>query len=144
MSRREIKVKLDRENRNNHNENYEELYGFVDNVIQTITDEVFEEIIESVRLKWSNPVDNKEDLPQEAEVGETILVRSEGKVYRFNGNEWVEIQDIDISLIDDVENRLDERLDELKGYVDSEDSKRPITVISADEPSEADIWYEIL
>ena len=115
MSRRNIGTALDRENLNNHNDNYEELYNQFNDVAGKITDDVYEEIRNDVKLNWREPVDTLDDLPDNAETGDTRMVREsvEGvsPVYRYNGSEWIEIQGIDATAITEVDERLQAEID---------------------------------
>src|SRR5699024_8243620 len=108
--RKEIGVPLDRTNRNNHNENYKKLFGVVNDVVGTITDEVYEQIIDGSKLNWETPVDSKEDLPSTANEGDTRMTRDSGKVYRYNGSEWREIQQIDAGPVNELDDRLTQQL----------------------------------
>lgn len=100
MARKEIGVPLDRENRNNHNDNYKELYNNLNNVVKKIKEELYDEIIDSSILNWRSPVDEFSDLPTDAEEGDTVMVIGENTVYRFSGEEWIDIQRIDLDAFD--------------------------------------------
>lgn len=110
MARKEIGVPLDRENLKKHNDNYEELYGVVNNFVGTITDEVYEQIIDGSKLIWKEPVDTSNDLPSDASEGDTRMARDTGKVYRFDGSNWQEIQQIDAGPVNEVDARLTSQL----------------------------------
>lgn len=112
MVRKEIGVPLDRENRNNHNDNFKELYGVVNNLVGTITDEVYEQIIDGSKLIWKEPVDKQSDLPSDASEGDTRMARDTGKVYRFDGSNWQEIQQIDAGPVNEIDARLTSQLAE--------------------------------
>src|SRR5690606_3244831 len=49
----------------------------------------------------------------DAEVGLTAMVRDTGKVYRYEGLMWKEIQDIDPTAINEVDSRLTSQLAQL-------------------------------
>src|SRR5690625_2987980 len=110
--------------RNKINENwdiiegsYNSLEGEFDNVIGTITDEVVGHLIDSAKLIWKEPVDTVEDLPASAEVGETRMVREADPdgisyVYRYDGENWEKIQEIDVTLVNEVDKRLTRQLAE--------------------------------
>lgn len=110
MVRKEIGVPLDRENLKKHNDNYEELYGVVNNFVGTITDEVYEQIIDGSKLNWKEPVDTSNDLPSDASEGDTRMARDTGKVYRFDGSNWQEIQQIDAGPVNEIDARLTAQL----------------------------------
>ena len=106
MARKEIGSIFDRNNRNNMNDNFKELYEDVDKYQSKITDKVYSEIVDSAKLDWKEPVNNFSDLPSVAKSGETRLTRDTGKVYRYDGESWIEIQEIDVSPVNEVDSRL--------------------------------------
>lgn len=110
MARKEIGIPLDRKNLNKHNENYKELYDEIGNVIEKVSDEAFDKVVDSARLDWSKMVDKKSDLPSDAEKGTTIGVKEEGVVYRFNGSDWDGIYEINLNPISEVDERLTSQL----------------------------------
>lgn len=101
--------------RNDINDNFEELYDDVGNITGKITDEVYEEIRNDVKLNWKEPVDTVGDLPSNAETGDTRMVRATvngvSPVYRYDGSRWVEIQQIDSTAITEVDERLQAEID---------------------------------
>lgn len=117
MERKEIGNPLDRENRNNHNHNFQELYSVVGDFVGSVTDEVLDKIMESVQIRWLEPVQSYEDLPENAKKGDTrmILDEVEGKnhVYRYDGKDWIKIQELDAETLEGIEEMLSERLDVL-------------------------------
>lgn len=76
--------------------------------------------VEGGVLSWLEPVDTFEDLattyPNAVE-GNSVMVRNPstgyGKVYRFTKGVWLEIQDLDTSAINEVDNRLTSRLSDI-------------------------------
>src|SRR5690625_1556218 len=110
LARKNIGIPLDRQNRNNHNDNYKELYGVVNNIVGTITDEVYEQIIDGAKLNWKSPVDSENDLPTSANEGDTVMTRDDGKVYRYDGSQWQEIQQIDAGPVNELDSRLTSQL----------------------------------
>src|SRR5699024_9632947 len=107
---------LDRVNRNNHNDNYKELYGVVNNLVDTITDEVYEQIIDGAKLNWKSPVDSEDDLPTSANEGDAVMTRDDGKVYRYDGSQWQEIQQIDAGPVNELDSRLTSQLADIATY----------------------------
>src|SRR5699024_7089237 len=93
-----------------HNDNYKELYGVVNNLVDTITDEVYEQIIDGAKLNWKSPVDSENDLPTSANEGDTVMTRDDGKVYRYDGSQWQEIQQIDAGPVNELDSRLSSQL----------------------------------
>lgn len=110
MARKDVLTSWDRDNRNNMQDNFIELYGVVNDIVGTITDEVYEQIIDGSKLDWKEPVDSFADLPTGAVEGETRMTRERGIIYRFNGTEWKEIQEIDATAINEVDSRLSSQL----------------------------------
>ncbi len=113
----------DRSTRNGINENWDiiegttkKLEGDYRNVVSNITDEVVGQLVDSAKLIWKEPVDTYNDLPfnppANPEIGETRMVRDTGKVYRFDGAQWIEIQEYDATAINEVDSRLTEQLGE--------------------------------
>src|SRR5690625_4522728 len=101
--------------RNKINENWDIIEGSYNDVVGQITDEVVGHLIDSARLDWKEPVDTVEDLPANAEVGETRMVREADPdgisyVYRYDGEQWEKIQAIDVTLVNEVDRRLTAQL----------------------------------
>ena len=145
MAQKPILTAWDRDNRNNMESNFTELYGDVGNITGKITDEIYSEIRNDVKLNWREPVDMFEDLPEEAETGDTRMVREKtdddvSPVYRYSGSEWIRVQEIDSTVITEVDERLqseinkketpegsqskvDVAIEETKDYTDALDEK---------------------
>ena len=113
MARKEIGTKWDRVNRNNMNDNFKELYDATRNFVEEISEEVVDKVIDGSKLVWKEPVDSQSDLPSSASEGDTRMARDTGKVYRFDGSEWKEIQQIDSSPINEVDDRLSSQLEQI-------------------------------
>ena len=113
MARKEIGSIFDRNNRNNMNDNFKELYEDVDKYQSKITDKVYSEIVDSAKLDWKEPVTSYSSLPTTSTIGETRMTRDTGKVYRFDGKKWVEIQQIDASPVNEVDSRLSLQVTEI-------------------------------
>src|SRR5699024_3020387 len=97
--------------------NYKELYGVVNNLVDTITDEVYEQIIDGAKLNWKSPVDSENDLPTSANEGDAVMTRDDGKVYRYDGSQWREIQQIDAGPVNVVDSRLSSQLADTDDYL---------------------------
>lgn len=110
MARKEIGSIFDRNNRNNMNDNFKELYEDIDKYQSKITDKVYSEIVDSAKLDWKEPVTTYSSLPTTSIIGETRMTRDTGKVYRFDGDNWVEIQQIDAGPVNEVDSRLSSQL----------------------------------
>src|SRR5690625_4407425 len=101
--------------RNKINENWDIIEGRYKDVVGQITDKVVGHLVDSARLDWKEPVDTVEDLPANAEVGETRMVREADPdgisyVYRYDGENWEKIQAIDVTLVNEVDSRLTRQL----------------------------------
>lgn len=111
--------------RNKINENWDmiedetaSLGNKVGNIIGEITDEAVEQIIDSAKVNWREPVNTFDDLPEEADEGDTRMVREVDPdglsyVYRYDGESWVKIQEIDATLVNEVDKRFAQQLAEI-------------------------------
>jgi hypothetical protein len=111
-----IGATIDRVFRNNMNDNFKdieadfkELNINFDNVVETVSDKAFDKVVGAAKIEWLPPVNTFNDLeityPDVVE-GKTVMTRDSGKIYRFDGENWIEIQNIDPSAINEVDNRL--------------------------------------
>lgn len=110
MARKEIGVPLDRKNRNNHNDNFKELYDDFKNVVDRVSDEAFDKVISGSKIDWDEMVDSADDLPSNVEEGETRGVKSDNKIYRYDGSKWIPIAEINLNPIAEVDERLTTQL----------------------------------
>lgn len=117
MARQEIKGPITDSTLSNANHNFIELYGVVNDLVGTITGDIYEQVIDGSKLIWNKPVDLYEDLPADASEGDTRMVRYKnedhdvsGIVYRYDGEAWKEIQQIDAGPINDLDRRVSEGL----------------------------------
>ena len=110
MAREEIGVKWDRINRNSHNHNYIELYEKVNDLVGAVTDEVLDEVIKHSKIHWVDyPVDTYDDIDEEypnPQIGDTVFVKDTGKTFRFDGEDWKNIQELDPSVYNDLEENI--------------------------------------
>jgi len=116
---------LDRNARNGENDNWDKIEGavgqiknVVDDFVGEVSDEAFNRIIDDAKLHWKEPVDSFGDLPSNAEIGDTRMVKEADPdglsyVYRYDGKDWVKIQTIDATLINEVDARISEEIIEL-------------------------------
>ena len=111
-----------RDERNKINDNWDKLERNTNDFQGEITDKVFAEIKDSAKLNWESPVNNFSALPSGAKNGETRFTRDTGKVYRYDGSKWVEIQQIDAGPVNELDSRLSSQLAQKanKKYVDEE------------------------
>lgn len=116
MTQKQITTLWNRENRLNMNSNFTELYEGVDNISGKITDEIYEEIKDGVKLEWTEHVDSLNDLPSNPIQGTTVMISGQGsdygKVFRYSGSEWVEIQKLNPDAIIAMETRLQSEIDD--------------------------------
>ena len=67
--------------------------------------------IDSIRTKWHPPVSNYEDIPNAVPNptnGDTLIVSTTGKVYRYEKGEWLNTQTINDNIVTNLMNRIDE------------------------------------
>ena len=102
----------DRNERNKINDNWDKLEGNINNFQSEITDKVFAEIKDSAKLNWGEPVNSFNNLPKNAKNGDTRFTRDTGKVYRYDGTNWVEIQQIDAGPVNELDRRVTQQLAE--------------------------------
>src|SRR5699024_10016988 len=131
---------LNRDARNRENDNWDIIEGGirkiddkVDNFIEVTSDEALDKVVNNAKINWKEPVDVFGDLPSNAEEGDTRMDRSTGLVYRFNGTEWKEIQQIDAGPVNEVDSRLTSQLaeiDEQRRYESMVNRKEPGLMIS--------------
>src|SRR5690625_3782279 len=96
--------------RNKINENWRIIEGNYNDVVDKVSEEAFKKVVDSAKLNWKEPVDSFADLSSAASEGDTRMARDSGKVYRFNGEMWQEIQQIDAGPVNEVDRRLTEQL----------------------------------
>lgn len=102
----------DRTTRNTINDNDAYLDGRITGIVKEISDTAFEKVIDASKLNWQEPVDAFTNLPTEALEGDAVMTRDTGKVYRYNGTEWKEIQQIDAGPVNEVDSRLNQKIDD--------------------------------
>lgn len=110
MKLNRTKNELDREARNNENNNWEKLENKFNNVVSEISGEVFDQIVDGSKIDWEQMVDTFNDLPSSAETGETRGVKEDNKIYRYDGSNWVPIAEINLNPIAEVDDRLSSQL----------------------------------
>lgn len=154
MARKEIGVELDRENRNNHNTNYEYLFGVIVETVEKIKSEISQEtldqIIEESRVNWLEAVDTESQLPTDAEVGDAVFVVGDNKAYRYDGEQWVFFQALDSSAVDALRVSTEEMLSDFMAIYETrfdeqeELTRRKTVEVSATEPEYAEVWFEVV
>src|SRR5699024_357330 len=134
MARKEIKAIFNDNELNKMNSNFKELYDEFGNVVDTVTEKAFDKVVDSAKINWGEPVNTFDNLPSNASNSETRMTRDDGKIYRFDGSIWREIQDIDPTAINEVDNRLSSSLAQTKDSLWSKREKSvPIGLNDASE-----------
>lgn len=120
MKTRYIDSIWNRDVRNDINYNFKTLENNFNNVVDIVSDEAFEKVVDSAKLNYLEPVQTFSDIattyPNPAE-GDAVMTRDDGKVYRYyvdGGWKWK--LEIEVSPINEVDNRL---TDELTKKVDN-------------------------
>lgn len=100
---------------------FKEVKKDFDNAVEIVSDRAFNKVVDAAKIEWLPPVNTYSDLSKtypNASEGKTVMTRDSGKVYRYNGTSWVEIQDIDPTVINEVDRRLTAQLAETTNKVD--------------------------
>lgn len=104
--------------RNKINENWRIIEGNYNNVVDKVSKEAFEKVVDSAKLNWKEPVGTVEDLPSNAEEGDTRMVRegADGiaEVYRYDGERWSKIQEFDATAINELDSRFTSQLADIE------------------------------
>lgn len=108
MARKEITTPLDLKNLENHNHNYDELYGLVDETDRRISEDMWEEIKDANTMTMLEPVQTAADLPNEARDKALITVIDEQRVYGFVQGEWQPFSEIDLDPFEPFKTELSE------------------------------------
>lgn len=108
MARKEITTPLDLKNLDNHNYNYDELYGLIDETDRRISEDIWEEIKGANTMKMLDPVQTAADLPSEAADKSLITVIDEQRVYGFVNGEWQPFNEIDLDPFEPFKDELAE------------------------------------
>ena len=106
MARKEISTPLDLKNMDNHNYNYDELYGLIDETDRRISEDRWEEIKDANTMKMLEPVQTAADLPSEAADKSLITVIDEQRVYGFVKGEWQPFNQIDLDPFEPFKDEL--------------------------------------
>lgn len=117
MARRNIGTLWDRDNRNNMNQNFIELYKQYEDYFDKVTDDLREHLMESAYIHFKGHVETESELPSSGENGDTYFVTSTGEWQRWNGNKFEAIAETDpsefIALRDDF-GELESDVDDFK------------------------------
>src|SRR5699024_3955865 len=106
--------------------------------VDEVSDAAFDKVVDNARINWKEPVDNFNSLPSNAKNGDTRMDRSTGQVYRYDGTNWVEIQQIDAGPVNELDSRLSSQLAQTddksfyNGLVLNRDTKPMMVLIDDD------------
>src|SRR5690625_3461531 len=106
MARKEINAIFNDNELNKMNSNFKELYDEFVNVVATVTEKSFDNIVDSVKINCGEPVDTFDDLSSNSSNSERRMRRHDGKIYRYDGSIWRVRQEIDPTPINEVDSRL--------------------------------------
>lgn len=150
---KQLGTSLDRNYRNVLNQNFKDIEEDIKNAKIEVGDEVYKEVVDAAKLNWKEPLASQNNLPGNAQVGDTRMARDTGKVYRFNGSAWVEIQQIDAGPINEIDSRLTSQLAQTetkkadKEYVQEELKLRPSYAevrLKSEQVGSSDVTQELL
>lgn len=108
MARKEITTPLNLKNLDNHNYNYDELYGLIDETDRRISEDMWEEIKGANTMKMLEPVQTAADLPSDAADKSLITVIDEQRVYGFVNGEWQPFNEIHLDPFEPFKDELAE------------------------------------
>jgi len=145
-----IKGPVDDNSLNSTNHNFTELYNGkrkanerINNIVDEMSDEAFNKVVNSAKLDWDTMVEKYSDLPSDAEKGVTVGVKEDGKVYRYDGSKWVDIYEINLNPISEVDDRLSSQLAQTDNRI-NRNPMLPITIPTYDgsnQTTHPDVLY---
>ena len=107
-------LELDEDNWESLNNNFKTIARDLNN----LSDDVLAEVIDGAKLVWQEPVDTFAELATvypDAQEGWAVFVRNSGtngETFRFDGMDWLLIQEFDGTAINEVDSRLTSQLAE--------------------------------
>lgn len=108
---------LSREERYKINENWTKIESGYNGIVDVVSTQAFEKVVDAAKLDWLAPVDTFADLattyPNAVE-GNASMAKDTGIVYRFDGTQWKPIQQIDATAINEVDTRLTDEINDIK------------------------------
>src|SRR5699024_7484946 len=107
MAQRNIGSNWNRDNRNNINENFTELYKKYQDYFTEITEDLREDLIEGSHIEIKGYLETEESLPSSASNGDTYFITSTGVWERWNGNSWDSVAKTDPSEFIALKNDFD-------------------------------------
>lgn len=100
----------DRNQRNGINENWQIIEGDYKNIVDNVSNKAYQQVVDNAKLNWKEPVNSYSNLPSSATKGDTRMTRDTGKVYRYSGTAWQEIQQIDAGPVNELDSRVSSQL----------------------------------
>lgn len=105
---------IDRIGRQRINENWHIIEDNYNNVVNKISEEAYEQIVNAAKLIWQSPVDDFASLSTaypNPEEGWAAMTRDTGIVYRYYENDgWKPVQQITVGPLNEVDERLSNQL----------------------------------
>lgn len=80
---------------------------------ESMRQEIIDILIDTAKLNWKTPVNTFSDISlsySSPQISDTVMVRDTGKIYRFDGTSWHEIQDIDPTAFNELDSRITSEL----------------------------------
>lgn len=94
------------------NENWDIIEGVITDTVGTISDDIIQEVLDRVlegaHVEWKGVINTYNDLPVDPEIGDTYFVKDSGITYRWSGDSWVEIQEINPSIYEQLEQEIND------------------------------------
>lgn len=97
MAQRNIGANWNRDNRNNMNDNFTELYAKYQEYFTEITEDLRADLIEGAHIEIKGYVELETDLPSNSSSGDTYFIVDSGIWKRWNGNNWDSVAKTDTS-----------------------------------------------
>lgn len=97
MAQRNIGANWNRDNRNNINDNFSELYAKYQEYFTEITEDLRADLIEGAHIEIKGYYETAAELPTSAESGDTYFVIETGEWQRYDGEVWDVVAKTDTS-----------------------------------------------
>ncbi|MER2190618.1 MAG: polysaccharide deacetylase family protein [Solibacillus sp.] len=112
-----IESALDANERVKIRRNFDKIEKNFNGIVDVVSNKAYEQVVDNAKLNWLEPVPTFADLATtylNADEGDAVMAREVidgvNKVYRYNGTEWIFIQQISADAINEVDNRLSTQL----------------------------------
>src|SRR5699024_909230 len=119
MAQKNIGTNWNRDNRNNMNHNFNELYGKYDEFSKAIIEDIRDELMEGSKINFIPPVESVDDLPSDANIGDTSFVTTKGEWHRWNGEKWEFVAKTDPSEFISLQDSFKTLSDDYDSFTDS-------------------------